>query len=163
LNGAAVSFFSRFIRPEQVFFQPDSVFTARVTVTANGLQSAHACLMKWKLCDATLDAMIGPCPTHGGVGMIDGIATDQVCGAFVVAEPLSIEPATGFDFAFGSAEQGKRHNEQNFVRIEVDVSRLSTVVYEGAANAVEHSTTGASLDKILCDRGLCLRSSSSKR
>ncbi len=133
-------------------------------MTANGLQSAHTCLMKWQLCDAMLDVLIGPCPTHGGAGMTDGIAVDQVCGAFVVADLLSIEPAIGFDFAFGGAKQGKLDNEQNFVRIEVDVSKLSTVVYEGAANVVDHRLTGASLeDKILCDRGLCLRSSSSRR
>ena len=137
-------------------------------MTAHGLRSVHSCTMKWQLCDATLDAVIGTCPMHSGVGAIGGGFADQVCGAFIVSDPLSVEPAIGFDFAFGDsskplASHSRQDSEQSNVRIEVDVSSHYTVVYEGVANIVEHSTMGTSLDKILCDRGLCLRSTNSSR
>ena len=105
---------------------------------------------------------------HSGVGAIGGGFADQVCGAFIVSDPLSVEPAIGFDFAFGDsskplASHSRQDSEQSNVRIEVDVSSHYTVVYEGIANIVEQSTMGTSLDKILCDRGLCLRSTNSSR
>ena len=143
----------------KVHFQPESEYVARVTVTAQGLQSAHSCVMKWRLCDPSLDAIIGPCPVHSGA--LGDVAADQVCGAFTVCDPLSVEPAEGFNFAFGAAENGKSGDE-NRVRVEVDVSKQMTVVYEGVANVVKHSTLGA-FDEIFCDRGLCWQSVSSRR
>jgi hypothetical protein len=141
----------------QVFFQPESEYVARVTVTAQGLQSAHSCVMKWRLCDPSLDAIIGPCPVHSGA--LADVAADQVCGAFTVCDPLSVEPTQGFDFAFGAAEKCKSGDR---VRVEVDVSKHMTVVYEGVASVVKHSTLGA-FDEIFCDRGLCLQSVTSSR
>lgn len=137
-------------------------------VTAHGLHSVHTCIMKWQLCDATLDAVLGPCTMHSGVGVVGVGAADQLCGAFIVENPLSVEPAIGFDFAFGDSgkplgAKSRLDKEQSSVRIEVDVSPQHTVIYEGNANIVEHSSMGTSSDKILCDRGLCLRSSNSSR
>jgi hypothetical protein len=145
-------------RPK-VHFQPESKYAARVTVTAQGLQSAHSCVMKWRLCDPSLDAIIGPCPVHSGA--LGDVASDQVCGAFTICDPLSIEPAEGFNFAFGADGNGKSGDE-NRVRVEVDVSKQMTVVYEGVANVVKHNTLGA-FDEIFCDRGLCWQSVSSRR
>lgn len=144
---------------QKVHFQPESKYAARVTVTAQGLQSAHSCVMKWRLCDPSLDAIIGPCPVHSGA--LGDVAADQVCGAFTICDPLSIEPAEGFNFAFGADGNGKSGDE-NRVRVEVDVSKQMTVVYEGVANVVKHSTLGA-FDEIFCDRGLCWQSVSSRR
>ena len=137
---------------------------ARLTVTAEGLQSAHKCIMSWRPCDAMLDAVIGPCPVHSSGRVMGEVSADQVCGAFIVSDPLSVEPVTGFDFAFGRMIHGKTYMEQdNRVRVEVDVSEQSTVIYEGVGDVVKHSSMGTSSDQILCDRGLCLRSSSSRR
>jgi hypothetical protein len=87
-----------------------------------------------------------------------------VCGAFIVTDPLTVEPISGFDFAFGRRmEHGQAHDEHKHIRVEIDVSEQSTILYEGDANVVEHSTTGTSSDTILCDRGLCLRCSNSRR
>ena len=119
---------------------------------AYGLQSAHKCMMTWQPCDATLDSIIGPCLAHGSGRSKGVVAANQVCGAFIVSDPLTVEPIAGFDFAFD--------DEQAHVRIEVHVSKKRTVIYEGGAEVVEHRVTGTSSDKILCDRGLCLRSSS---
>ncbi len=89
---------------------------------------------------------------------------EKVCGAFIVTDPLTVEPISGFDFAFGRRmEHGQAHDEHKHIRVEVDVSEQSTILYEGDANVVEHSTTGTSSDTILCDRGLCLRCSNSRR
>jgi hypothetical protein len=145
----------------KVYFQPEKDFPARVTVVADGLRSEHACVMKWVFCDATLDAMIGHCPKHSlrGAGSAD---CDQICGAFVVSDPLSVQPMIGFDFAFGSINDGKQEKKEKHIRINIDVSKEHTLIYEGFAVIPDHSTVGI-LDEILCNRGLCLRSSNSKR
>ncbi len=98
---------------------------------------------------------------HGVGSMIGDVASDQVCGAFVICDPLSVEPSS-FDFAFVDMKHDKLDEQQNRIRVEVDVSKQMTVVYEGVANTVKHSLTGA-VDEILCDKGLCLRSSNSRR
>ena len=146
----------------KVYFQPELEYDARVTVTANGLQSVHSCKMKWQLCDGTLDTMIGPCPwAHSVGGFMGDSAADQVCGAFIVSDPLSVHP-TSFDFAFGDLDDGKRADAKNCVRVEINVSKQVTAVYDGVGIIVQHSSIGT-FDEILCDRGLCLRSLSSRR
>ncbi len=142
----------------KVYFQPELEYDARVTVTVNGLQSVHSCKMKWQLCDGILDTMIGPCPWAHSVG---GLIADQLCGAFIVSDPLSVYP-TSFHFAFGDLDDGKRVDAKNCVRVEINISKQVTAVYDGVANLVQHSSIGT-FDEILCDRGLCLRSLSSRR
>jgi hypothetical protein len=91
----------------KVYFQLELEYDALLTVTANGLQSVHSCKMKWQLCDGTLDTMIGPCPwAHSVGGLIGDSADDQLCGAFIVSDPLSVHP-TSFQFAWRSIFQSK--------------------------------------------------------